>query len=60
MCDFTDTLMIRPKKLLISLALIGFNVDTGCVLFYNISYFLVIKREHAAKKNSVCNYFIYS
>ena len=33
---------------MISLALIGYNGDAGCVLFYNISYFLAIKREDTA------------
>ena len=39
---------IRQKNLIISLALIGYNGDAGCVLFYNIFYFLVMKGEDAA------------
>ena len=39
---------LRQKKLIISLALIGYNGDVGCVLFFNIFYFLVIKGEDAA------------
>ena len=39
---------IGQKKLIISLALIGLNGDAGCVLIYNLFYFLAKKREDAA------------